>query len=84
MILEIFLICWFITEYEPIQDLLYTKFSQIETNSPWKKVVFDNLYILLSCKKCLGFTLTLLVTMNIFTAIIVSMLGQIYDLKIKN
>lgn len=79
MILETFLLVWLITEYTPLHDLI----ERIELDKKWKKVVFDNLYILLTCKKCLGFSLGLILTGNIFSAIIISIMGQIYDLKIK-
>jgi len=72
--LNIIIISLFITRFEPLQDLLeYIFTTLLKSDNKVVNFVYDNLYIILSCSKCFSFWLSLLLTLNIFTAMLISL-----------
>ncbi len=75
--IRIYLVCWFFTNFEPIQNGIDWIFERIETklnNVFWQ---------VLSCQYCLTFWLSFIVTQNIVVALALSALAQIHAKIIK-
>lgn len=78
----IFLFTWFITSFEPLQnkidDLQFHLEDKYKTRIKFKKLFIvlkfltDTIYEIISCHKCLAFWVTLIVTLNLPFAILVS------------
>lgn len=64
-IVYIFLATWWFTHFEPLQEFLA---KRIPVDHPVWGVLLD----VLSCWKCLGFWVALVVTLSLFSALIVS------------
>ena len=70
--LKVFLICWLVTHFEPLQRKIDLILNKIEN---------DYLYILidvLTCFKCLSFWSILIFTQNIYIAIFASLTANLY------
>lgn len=82
MIFKIFLITWLFTHIDFIQHKIDDLFMWLDqkVNSKYRNIILDKLYILLGCHKCLGFWITLIVTFNIFSAILVAYVAYIMGL----
>lgn len=91
LLLKILLISWFITSYQPLQDTFSYLFDKWIRNlnkcNPIKYKrrlkLIDYLYVGSGCMKCISFILTLIITMNIFYAIGLSMIAELYKKIIK-
>jgi hypothetical protein len=83
ILLKIFLITWFITHFELIQDTLLSVFDRLcqSTDNNILKRIYDSLYTILSCHKCLSFWTTLIVTQDIFMACGVSFIAYLLNRK---
>jgi hypothetical protein len=81
ILIKIFLITWLITSFEPLQDVLTNLFDKIyqRTNKNPLKRIYDSLYTILTCQKCLSFWTTLIITQNIFMACGVSFVAFIFE-----
>lgn len=76
-----FFIAWFITNFEPLQSLIQNVTDNILQKNIHNKYLFtivDNIYIVLSCFKCLSLWLTLFVTFNPLFAFIIAFLADTY------
>lgn len=76
--IKILLICWFFTQFEPIQnrvDLL----NNITFKNVWLESIKSHLFDLLTCLKCLSFWATLIITQDIFAACLIGLAGQIIE-----
>lgn len=72
-----FLIAWFFTNNEAVQNIVFLSFKKLRKkfgtcHRSIKSILIESLYEIFSCPKCLGFFLTLSVTLDIFLAIAVS------------
>lgn len=93
LLTKILLVAWFISSYQPLQDTFSYLFDKwirsIDNCSPktlkkkLKLKIIDYLYTASGCIKCLSFILTMIITMNIFYAIGLSVVGDIYTKIIK-
>ena len=68
--LKVFLITWFITHFEPLQE-------RIERLYLIKRL--EKLIDILTCFKCLSFWSVLIVTWNVYYAIFASLTAYLYD-----
>lgn len=75
--LKIYLICWFITNFEPISDPI-DRFFLNKRNS-FMMLVYD----VITCFKCLVFWSALIITYDFFSAVLLSLLAQIHTKIIK-
>lgn len=80
LLLKIYLISWFISEFEPIQDLFDYLFGLLPENVMSYKIM-DYLYTSVGCIKCLCLWITLCMTGNIFYAIGLSYIGKLINGK---
>ncbi len=80
LLIKIFCIAWFITQYDPLQTAFDRLFNVLilSTNKQYIKTALDSIYIAFGCFKCMSFILTLLLTFNFYYAVILAMLAQIY------
>lgn len=80
IIFKLVLISWFITHFSPFQDRLevWVGLLLLQTKKQWLITITDNVYIVLSCMKCTGLYLSLIVTLNPLYAILVSFLCYTY------
>lgn len=67
MILKILLIVWFFQKFQPIQVSLTTIALRNRTNK-WIQLIYE----FLTCPKCLGFWLGLIVTHSFYHSVIIS------------
>ncbi len=72
MIIDGLLIGWFFSQFEPVQSFLDKVYKYLP-----EKLQFSRSY--LGCFKCLTFWITLGITFNIYTAILLSMIAYTYD-----
>ena len=72
MIINSLLIGWFISHFEPVQSFLDKVYKLLP-----ERLQFTRTYM--GCFKCLTFWITLLMTFNIYTAILFSMIAYTYD-----
>jgi hypothetical protein len=74
LLLQIFLITWLFTHHDKISEALDKAY--IWTLSKIKKkvirIILENIHEIISCHKCLSFWTTLIITQNIFAAILIS------------
>jgi hypothetical protein len=84
--IKIWLVCWFITEFEPIQERFDKIFPWLEAGTKDKSALklLDGLYIISGCFKCLSFWSVLAITCNPFLAIAASMAGQAFSKLFKD
>ena len=75
--LQIYLIVWFLTNFEPLTEMIDNLWNKLPSKVTKLKVV-DYLYIGIGCQKCLTLWVTLLITGNIFLAIFMAMLADIH------
>lgn len=75
--IQIYLIIWFLTNFEPLTDLIDYLWDKLPSNITRYKAI-DYLYILIGCSRCLSLWVTLLLTGNIFIAIFLSMIADIH------
>lgn len=83
LILKSFLLTWFILNFEPIQTYIVGSLEGLNQGLFSKKSI---IYFILgtiikvpTCSKCLGFWTGLIVSSNIYVAIITSILSLLYD-----
>ena len=76
--LTIYLVCWFFTAFEPIQDGIDLVFEIIATNA-----ILKSLWHLLGCQYCLTFWLSFGITRNVVVALALSAIAQIHSKIIK-
>lgn len=74
-ILFLVLIVWFLIEFEPFQMFIDWFFTYLPIG--W---VTSSIWFAFSCGKCLGFWLTLIVTFDLFSALLVSFISYIIQL----
>jgi len=67
--LNIYLGCWFFTNFEPIQDGIDKIFERFK---------WDGMWTLLSCQYCLTLWITLAITQNWTMALLLSLIAQIH------
>lgn len=72
------LLSYLITRFTPFQNLL------IKFNKRFNNLFTNLLYELLSCLKCSVFWITLIMTGNIYVAIICFIIGFFYDKKLSH
>lgn len=74
LLLQIFLITWLFTHHDKISEVLDKAY--IWTLSKIKnkviRFILENIHEVLTCHKCLSFWTTLIITQNIFAAILIS------------
>ena len=75
--IQIYLVVWFITNFEPLNDLIDNMWNKLPTKITDYKLV-DYLYIGIGCQKCLTLWITLLMTGNIFISLFLSMIADIH------
>ena len=68
--LKVFLIAWFITHFEPLQERIVRLYliKRLEL-----------LVDVLTCFKCLSFWSVLIITWNVYYAIFASLIAYLYD-----
>ena len=75
--LQIYLIVWFLTNFEPLTELIDNLWNKLPSNvTKWRLV--DYLYIGIGCSRCLCLYVTFILTGNIFMAIFLSMIADIH------
>ena len=80
MIINCFLISWFITYFIPLQDFLENKTEYLleKYTNKYLHILINNVNSILSCFKCLSLWFTLLMTFNPIYAILNSFLAYTY------
>lgn len=73
MYLQIYLLIWLWSQFEPIQEGLDKLFNYLPKN-----ILTNNVYIALGCMKCLNLWITLIITQSLFIALIMSLIAQIH------
>jgi hypothetical protein len=83
--IKIYLIVWFITNFELLTDQIDNLFSYLQTKKTNKyiTIILNNLYTVLSCQKCLSFWSVLIITLNPYYALSAAIIAQIHT-KINN
>lgn len=76
LITKIYLLCWFFTAFEPIQQVINLIFTKIKPN-----FVTEAIWTILGCNKCLVFWTTLAIIMNIWIALLASFIVSIINNK---
>lgn len=81
-----FTTAWFITQFEPLQNVFHKLFGvlMLSTDKKYLRTIIDSVYIASGCFKCMSLWITLFVTFNPLYAIILSMLAQMYTKLIIN
>lgn len=76
-IIKLFLLNWFITQFKPLHWAL----EAITSNLPfkWLKYILNELIQIIKCPKCNGLWMTLIITQNIWFALLMSFIGYTYD-----
>lgn len=77
LIIKLFLLNWFITQFKPLHWVLEGITSHIPFK--WLKTILNEFIKIISCKKCLFLWMTLVITQNIWLAILMSFVGYHYD-----
>lgn len=79
--LKIWMVCWMFVNFEPVQMRLEQWFiRKIESmDEGRKKKLFDALFEVSGCIKCLSFWSVLILTLNPFYAIGAAIAGQAYS-----
>jgi hypothetical protein len=72
---KIFLISWLVTNHQFIVNIIDKLFEDITPDESIAQSVYD----ILTCHKCLSFTLILILTYNIWLAIIFSIIAKIIE-----
>jgi hypothetical protein len=74
LLLNIFLITWLFTHHDKILEVLDKSYIWIKSKFKNKVIGFilENIHEVLTCHKCLSFWTTLIITQNIFAAILIS------------
>ena len=70
-----FLIGWFLSDFQPIQDILLKYKNKISD----KYILIFYLKTAVSCHKCLSFWMTLIMTGNIWIAFASGFLAYVWD-----
>lgn len=70
---KIFLLSWLITNYPLISNWIDDMFKDNNED----EIIANTIYEIFSCHKCLSFTLILIITMNIWYAIIFAIIAKI-------
>ena len=78
IIINILLISWFLTTFEPLHWLV-NMVDKIKKNSIIE-IIWTVLILPFSCGKCMGFWLGLITTGNLYTAIMCSFIMYIYGI----
>ena len=80
LLTKLFLIGWFITEFQPLQSLLDIIASKLYflSNNQYYRTIIDSLFVVTGCLKCILFWLTLIVTLSPLHAILLSFIGYTY------
>ena len=73
ILIKIFLITWFITNDDIIQDKINDLFEKINS----KKLIIDYIHIIVGCHKCLSLWTTLIITQNVWYALTVSFISYL-------
>jgi len=68
--IKMFLLCWIITRFKPIEMIL---------DLLPDRLIFNMIKLLLSCLMCMSFWMTLIFTADIFMASAVGFIGFWYD-----
>jgi hypothetical protein len=71
------LIAWLLTNFEPFQKLLYTINEWIKNKTI--RFIYEYVYQILSCIKCTSFWLTLIMTLNIYLAILAAIITLTWE-----
>lgn len=84
MILEIkiYIIAWFIVNFDPLKDLIDYIWKLIPIGISSNRLV-DYIYIGLGCQKCFTLYLSLIVTGDIYTSILLSFIAFLQEKIIK-
>lgn len=69
----IYLLCWFFTNFEPIQELVDYLFGKLKHN-----YFINAIWTILGCQYCLTLWITLILTGSITVALIASIIAQIH------
>lgn len=80
-IITIFLISWFLTTFEPLHWILKLIDSKIK--NPIINTIWTILIIPFSCMKCMAFWLGLIMTGNIISAILVSLISYLFGIIVE-
>ena len=74
LLLQIFLITWIFTHHDKISEVLDKGYILLKSKTKKKVIAFilENIHEVLTCHKCLSFWTTLIITQNIFAAILIS------------
>jgi hypothetical protein len=75
--LKLFLLSWFITHFEPLQDLFLRIYQKVDQKSPMI-VIIDGVHNILSCFMCASFWFVLFGTWNLWFAIGGSMIASVW------
>lgn len=77
LIIKTLLLSYFITRFEPIQWFIDAFPKKIKDN-----VLFNIFYLAISCFKCSSFWIGLIISHNIYIAIICFIIAFVYDKKL--
>ena len=77
-IIILYLICWLITNFDPLQRLINNIFLKLPQN-----ILTESLWTILGCQKCLSLWLILIITLDPIAAITCSMLSQLQTKLVK-
>ena len=75
LIIKMLALTWFITSFQPFQNIL----SKINPKNDWLNLITRCLKEPLTCWKCAGFWITLIITQSFWLAIITSMIASLVD-----
>jgi hypothetical protein len=80
-IINIFLLSWFLTTFEPLLYML--NFIDRKIKNTIINTIWTLLIIPFSCQKCMAFWLGLIITGNIYNAIMVSLIAYLYGIIVE-
>lgn len=80
-LIHIYLLVYLFIEFEPIQNFIdnffMNYFDTNEYNGSFKHFTLNSLWVLTGCMKCLMFWTTLIVTLNIYAAVVLMSIAKI-------
>jgi hypothetical protein len=80
LLTKIYLVAWFISKFQPLQDLFDYLFHLVPEKYQHYKL-FDYIYTGVGCPKCLSLWITLIITLNPFLAIGLSYVAHLLNGK---
>jgi hypothetical protein len=86
LFLNLLLIAWFITQFEPLQDLIQGTLAKLADKFTSKvgEYIIGSIMVGAGCFKCVSFWLVLGVTFDFYFSVYAAIIGQVYQNLILN